>query len=66
MTIFGVEQTLNTVHIVGVLFLLRRAEAQFIQHLVLTFCVSVTEASFCFAQYSRIPAALFMLLEVND
>ncbi|UNB81943.1 hypothetical protein MJK72_04370 [Klebsiella pneumoniae] len=32
----------------------------------MTLSALVTEASFCFAQYDSIPAALFMLLAVRD
>lgn len=66
MTIFGVEQTLNTIHIVGILFLFWRAEAQFIQHLIFDVLRVGDRGQLLFRAIFGIPAALFMLLEVND
>lgn len=66
LTIFGVEQPLNAVHIVGVLFLLWSTEAQFIQHLVFDVLRVGDRGQFLFRAIFGIPAALFMLLEVSD
>lgn len=66
LAVLRLEQPLQAVQVVSVLLLLCGIQPQLVQNLIFNVSTLVADASFCLAQYCKIPAALFILSALSD